>query len=188
MPEPRHSGDLADGAVRDRLAAAVRAVDAPDVVFAYSRAGRRALCSGGTAPPRPRPREQLRYETGSASKTYGALLLARLHTAGLVGLGDPALPLLAPECEAPGAAPVTLFHLATHTSGLPRLPADLYPRAVGALLTNPYAGYPAARLVDRFRREALRRPARPRPGTRWRYSNFGAAILGHALAAAHPGR
>src|SRR3954469_24274934 len=43
------SGD--EEAVRRGLRAAGRAVDAPDVVFALSRYGRRTVRTGGTAPP-----------------------------------------------------------------------------------------------------------------------------------------
>lgn len=165
--------------VRRRLDAAVEAVDAPDVVFALSRHGRRTVRTGGTAPPPPVPRERLRYELGSASKTFTGLLLAHLTDTGLLSGGEPAAVLLDPA-RRPGAEPVTLAHLITHTSGLPALPADFFVRALPAWRTNPYARYPAERVVDAF----LRRRRHHRPGTRWHYSNFGVAVLGHALTAA----
>ncbi|MCF3962516.1 beta-lactamase family protein [Streptomyces fuscigenes] len=158
---------------------AVRAVDAPDVVVAYARGGRRTVRSGGTAPPPPVPRELLRYETGSASKPYTGLLLARLLADGTVGGNDPAAAYLAPGGRT-GPRDVTLTHLVTHTSGLPPLPADFYPGALRRWRDNPYAHYGPERVVRAF----LRAGPRHRPGTRWRYSNFGAAVLGHALAAA----
>ncbi|POX46681.1 penicillin-binding protein, partial [Streptomyces sp. Ru71] len=58
--------------------------------------------------------------------------------------------------------------------------ADFFPRALPAWRTQPYARYPAQRVVDAF----LRARPRHRPGSRWHYSNFGVAVLGHALAAA----
>ncbi|WP_411070020.1 serine hydrolase domain-containing protein [Streptomyces sp. cmx-4-25] len=161
----------------DRLAAAVASVDAPDVVFAASVRGRRTLCSGGTPDATATGRRELRYEIGSASKTFAGLLLAHLAASGRVPLGHPVDAALFPG-RPPGRDPVTLHHLITHTSGLPCLPRDLYPRALRHRNTNPYAGYDGRRVVEAFAR------ARPRrPGTRWRYSNFGAAVLGHALAA-----
>ncbi|MFF4028300.1 serine hydrolase domain-containing protein [Streptomyces sviceus] len=173
-----------DEVVRRQLDAAVAAVDAPDVVFALSRHGRRTVRTGGTAPPRPVPREQLRYEMGSASKTFTGLLLAHLTDTGLLSGGEPAAALLDPAlldpARRPGEEPVTLAHLITHTSGLPALPADFFVRALPAWRTNPYARYPAERVVDAFLRHRQHR----RPGTRWHYSNFGVAVLGHALAAA----
>ncbi|MFF6879787.1 serine hydrolase domain-containing protein [Streptomyces sp. NPDC012474] len=164
----------------DRLLAdAVTASDAPDVVFALSRGGRRTILSGGTAPPSPLPREDLRYEIGSASKTFTGLLLARLTDAGVLSGGEPATALL--DGGRPvGATPVTLAHLITHTSGLPALPSGFVRQGLPAWRTNPYARFPATRVVDAY----LRHRQRHRPGTRWRYSNFGVAVLGHALAAA----
>ncbi|QIJ66818.1 beta-lactamase family protein [Streptomyces sp. JB150] len=168
-----------DAALRERLAAAVDAVDAPDAVFAVSRGGRRVQHCGGTAPPPPVPREDLRYEIGSASKAFAGLLLVQLTRRGLLTGGEPAAACLDPD-RLPGPHPVTLAHLVTHTSGLPNLPRDFYLRGLPAWRTNPYARYPADRVTDAF----LRHRPRHRPGTRWRYSNFGVAVFGQAVAAA----
>ncbi|MFH0520767.1 serine hydrolase domain-containing protein [Streptomyces sp. M41] len=162
-----------------RLERAVEAVEAPDVVFAASRGGRRVLCCGGTAASPSGGRRELRYEIGSATKTFTGLLLARLIQHGALTGGEPAAACLDPARRT-DADPVTLAHLITHTAGLPALPADFYPRALPAWRTNPYGRYPAERVVDAF----LRRRPRHRPGTRWQYSNFGVAVLGHAVAAA----
>ncbi|PSM45177.1 penicillin-binding protein [Streptomyces dioscori] len=167
------------GTVRDLLDDAVSAVDAPDVVFALSQDGHRTVRGGGTGPPPPVPREQLRYEIGSASKTFTGLLLARLTQSGTLSAGEPAAVCLDPVRSA-GRDPVTLAHLITHTSGLPALPADFFRRALPTWRTDPYAAYPDRRVIDAFLRHRQHR----RPGTRWRYSNFGVAVLGHALAAA----
>ncbi|MDQ0710962.1 CubicO group peptidase (beta-lactamase class C family) [Streptomyces luteogriseus] len=59
-------------------------------------------------------------------------------------------------------------------------PAGFFLRGLSAWHTNPYARFPASRVVDAY----LRHRQRQRPGTRWRYSNYGVAVLGHALAAA----
>ncbi|MFI7407399.1 serine hydrolase domain-containing protein [Streptomyces sp. NPDC049627] len=168
-----------DEAVRDRLERAVEAVDAPDVVFAMSRSGRRILHCGGTGPSPSVPRQDLRYETGSASKAFTGLLLAQLIRRGVLTGGEPAAACLDPARHT-GPDPVTLAHLVTHTAGLPALPADFYRRALPAWRTNPYGRYPAECVTDAF----LRHRPRHRPGTRWHYSNFGVAVLGHAVAAA----
>ncbi|WP_328417532.1 beta-lactamase family protein [Streptomyces violaceus] len=181
-PAPRvQSPDLAldDGPLDARLADAVSAADAPDVVFALSRHGRRTVLSGGTAPAPPLSREDLRYEIGSAAKTFTGLLLARLIHSKLLSGGEPATAFL-DKRRPTGANPVTLAHLITHTSGLPALPSGFFLRALPAWHTNPYGRFQAARVVDAF----LRHRPRHRPGTRWRYSNYGVAVLGHALAAA----
>ncbi|MFJ8907974.1 serine hydrolase domain-containing protein [Streptomyces sp. NPDC102359] len=168
-----------DGRWTERLAEAVAAADAPDTVFALSRHGRRTVVTGGTGEPSGRPRDRLRYEIGSATKAYTGLLLAHLVDSGRLTGGEPAAALLGAR-RPPGTTPVTLAHLVTHTAGLPALPAGFYPRALPAWRTNPYGRYPDARVVDAF----LRYRPRHRPGTRWRYSNFGVAVLGHALGAA----
>ncbi|MBY8883518.1 beta-lactamase family protein [Streptomyces sp. PTM05] len=162
------------------LERAVDAVDAPDVVFALSADGARRVRQGGTAPAPPGGRDRLRYELGSASKPFAGLLLARLATTGRVAYHQRAATLLDPGRRHGGVDRVTLTHLITHTSGLPGMPADFYPQALPRWSTDPYSGYPAHRVVAAF----LRARPRHRPGARWRYSNFGASVLGHTLAAA----
>jgi CubicO group peptidase (beta-lactamase class C family) len=163
-----------------RLRQALTEVRAPDVVLAVSRAGHRSVATGGTAPPRL-PRASLRYELGSLSKTFTVLLLAELAREGVLGLDDrlaahlPGLRLPHPRSRA-----ITLRHLATHTSGLPRVPRDLIPGALLHPYANGYAGYDRERLLRGFART---RPAHA-PGRHWRYSNFGVALLGPALESA----
>ncbi|MFI1422228.1 serine hydrolase domain-containing protein [Streptomyces sp. NPDC020731] len=177
---PAHRAEShADERLYERLGDAVAAPDAPDAVFAVSRHGRRTVRAGGTAPPSQHPRDTLRYEIGSATKTFTGLLLARLMDSGRLSGGEPARTLL-DGGRHPGPAPATLVHLITHTAGLPRLPAGFHVRALPTWRTNPYARHSDARVVDAF----LRHRPRRRPGTRWHYSNFGVAVLGHALAAA----
>ncbi|MFI9079780.1 serine hydrolase domain-containing protein [Streptomyces sioyaensis] len=175
------SPDLAQPALGDRLADAVTMIDAPDVVVAVTRHGRRTVMTGGSALTPPTPRHALRYELGSLSKTFTVLLLADLARAGGPSLDDrlavhlPEVPLAHPQSRR-----ITLRHLATHTSGLPRIPTDLIPGALLKPYENGYARYDTERLLRAFART---RP-RNRPGTRWRYSNFGLALLGPAMARA----
>ncbi|MGW1835512.1 serine hydrolase domain-containing protein [Streptomyces sp. NPDC002067] len=164
----------------DRAADAVAAIDAPDVVVAVTRRGARTVLTGGTAPPPPAGRHALRYELGSLSKTFTVLLLAALAGDGAVGTDDRLtahLPRPAPPHRT--AHRITLRHLATHTSGLPRIPREMVPGALLQPYANGYHGYGTERLLHAFAR------TRPRPpGTRWHYSNFGLALLGCALARA----
>jgi len=69
---------------------------------------------------------------------------------------------------------ITLGHLATQISGLPRLPDNMAP----ADPTNPYADYGDAQLYEFLGRHALRRD----PGAQYEYSNLGVGLLGNALA------
>jgi D-alanyl-D-alanine-carboxypeptidase/D-alanyl-D-alanine-endopeptidase len=96
---------------------------------------------------------------------------------GEVRLSDPAARYLPGGQDAAG--PVTLADLASHTSGLPRLPRGLF---WPALLSprDPYAHYP----VSLFQR-AARRALRTGPGgSPYAYSNFGYGVLGYLLGQA----
>ncbi|MCK7625154.1 beta-lactamase family protein [Streptomyces sp. RS10V-4] len=166
-------------ALADRLADALTRIDAPDAVLAVTRQGHRTVVTGGSALAPPTPRRELRYELGSLSKTFTVLLLADLAVNGVLSLDDPLtarLPRL--PLRHPRSGRITLRHLATHTSGLPRIPTDLLAGALVRPYDNGYAGYDTGRLLDTFART---RP-RHRPGTRWHYSNFGLALLGPAMS------
>jgi CubicO group peptidase (beta-lactamase class C family) len=151
-------------------------VRAPDVVVAVSRRGERAYHCGGTAPEPPVPREQLGYGLGSLSKTFTVLLLADLARAGLLRLDD-RLAAYLPDTPAGHARDITLRHLATHTSGLPRVPRDLVAGALTHPYRNGYAGYGPERLLLALATARVRHA----PGTRWHYSNLGVALLGAAM-------
>ncbi|MFE9724019.1 serine hydrolase domain-containing protein [Streptomyces sp. NPDC005794] len=143
-------------------------------VAAVRGAERAVLCSGPVG-------EGTRFETGSLTKTFTALLLAEMAARGEVRSTDRAdlyLPFRLP------GPPLTLLHLATHTSGLPRLPPGMLTRAVrSGWLSNPYAGFSEDDLLASLRRTRLRH----RPGSRVLYSNFGGGLLGHVLARAAGG-
>ncbi|MFJ6749213.1 serine hydrolase domain-containing protein [Streptomyces sp. NPDC091266] len=170
-----------DTALADRLTEALTLMDAPDLVLGVTRHGRRTVVTGGSALAPPMPRDALRYELGSLSKTFTVLLLADLAVSGVLALDDPLtghLPDL--PLRYARSRQITLRHLATHTAGLPRIPTDL---VAGALLhpyANGYARYDTARLLDTFARTRPRHP----PGAHWHYSNFGLALLGPAMAQA----
>jgi serine-type D-Ala-D-Ala carboxypeptidase/endopeptidase len=117
------------------------------------------------------------FEIGSVTKTFTATLLAALGDEGIVALDDPVarhLPVAPPVRR----REITLADLATHHSGLPRLPAGLLPRAFTRDRRDPYA-----RFDDRRMRRAIAetRPKRA-PGTKFAYSNYGFGLLGYALA------
>jgi CubicO group peptidase (beta-lactamase class C family) len=66
-------------------------------------------------------------------------------------------------------------HLATHSSGLPRLPDDLLSSAKDEL--NPYVDYQPANLYQSLASLELKSA----PGQKMFYSNFGYGLLGHLL-------
>ncbi|MGZ9934728.1 serine hydrolase domain-containing protein [Streptomyces sp. NC-S4] len=121
------------------------------------------------------------FEIGSVTKVFTALALARLAVAGTVDLDEPLRDLLPAGTAVPsrGGRPISLQHLATHTSGLPRLPKGmLLPALLHPSKPDPYAGCTAGVLLSGLAGTRLRAT----PGRRFRYSNLGAGLLGLALA------
>ena len=115
------------------------------------------------------------FQIGSVTKAFTGLLLADSAARGEVKLSDHGTDYLA------GASPgrVTLAELATHTSGLPRLPPGMLRYAL-LRPRNPYAWYPESSFLRAARRSLATAPG----GQPYAYSNFGAALLGHLLSEA----
>ncbi|MGN5378855.1 serine hydrolase domain-containing protein [Streptomyces lasalocidi] len=114
-------------------------------------------------------------EIGSFTKVLTGTALMRMAAAGLLDPDDPVERHLP---AAPGTG-ITLRNLATHTSGLPRLPPD---PVRAHQLADPYAAFDQPALTRALGRldEVAVRP----PGRQEEYSNFGYAVLGAALVAA----
>ena len=124
------------------------------------------------------PNENTLFEIGSITKVFTTTLLADMHLAGDLNLDDPINKFL-PEhgqLTCPGGADVTLRHLATHSSGLPRLPSNL--GGEGFNDSNPYVHYSSQDLFAWLRTCRLT----SRPGTNTVYSNVGSGLLGELLA------
>ncbi len=116
------------------------------------------------------------YQIGSVTKVFTGLLLAREVVDGALSLDQPVSDLL-PELASVPTGSATLGSLASHTSGLPRLPPGLWRKALGKGRRDPYADIDGPALVAALRDVRLRRP-----GGRAAYSNLGYGLLGHALA------
>ena len=69
---------------------------------------------------------------------------------------------------------ITLADLATHSSGLPRMPSNFAPKDPA----NPYVDYTVEQLYEFLSGYKLERDI----GAEYEYSNLGAGLLGHALA------
>ncbi|MER6801732.1 MULTISPECIES: serine hydrolase domain-containing protein [Streptomyces] len=139
----------------------------------------RVWCRGTESHGGPPVTEATTYEIGSVTKTFTALLLADLAAQGHVGLDDPvdAHLFAAHRPRVRSGNPITLLHLATHTSGLRHLPPGLIMRALPTWFTDPYAAFREEHFTRALRRTRVRRC----PGTRLAYSNYGMALLGRAL-------
>jgi D-alanyl-D-alanine-carboxypeptidase/D-alanyl-D-alanine-endopeptidase len=140
---------------------------------------RTVTTSRGSLPEPSLPAERAVFEIGSITKVFTSLLLAIAVGRGEVGLDDPVVEHLPRGTRVPmrGGRPITLAHLATHTSGLPRLPPGLLPDAIRHR-EDPYARLSVEDVLEAFGKSRPRRPA----GERFSYSNFGAGLLGIALA------
>lgn len=115
------------------------------------------------------------FEIGSVSKVFNAALLARRVQQGFVKLDDPVLTHLPKPVTVPtrSGQAITLQHLVTHTSGLPRLPGNLKPKD----MANPYADYTRDNLWAFLKTYSLPRD----PGAKYEYSNLGSGLLSQAL-------
>jgi D-alanyl-D-alanine-carboxypeptidase/D-alanyl-D-alanine-endopeptidase len=111
------------------------------------------------------------FEIGSVTKVFTALLLASMIAANEVTPDDPVERHLPQSVKVPerNGRKITLFDLATHTSGLPFMPDALPDSGASDTASRLYrflAGYQLTR----------------DPGGAWDYSNLGYWLLGEALA------
>lgn len=124
------------------------------------------------------PDERTLFEIGSISKTFTGLALARMIEAGDVTLEQPVQELLpGAEVQVPqrSGKHITLRHLSTHTSGLPRMPDNVDPTDTSS---NPFREYTRTQLYEFLSGHTLARD----PGAGWEYSNLAVGLLGHALS------
>ncbi|HEV8513123.1 MAG TPA: serine hydrolase domain-containing protein, partial [Cyclobacteriaceae bacterium] len=115
------------------------------------------------------------FEIGSVTKTFTCSVLAYLAQKHEVALTDPAqkhLPssILLPEKNKKS---ITLLHLASAHSGLPRMPGNFSP----VDQSNPYIDYTEKELTAYLNNCELKYE----PGTTYEYSNLGMGLLGFIL-------
>jgi D-alanyl-D-alanine-carboxypeptidase/D-alanyl-D-alanine-endopeptidase len=118
------------------------------------------------------------FEIGSINKTFTGTILADMANKGEVALDDPVQKYLPDSVRVPtrNGRQITLLDLATHRSGLPRMPSNFIPARTG----NPYASYDLATIYAFLNGHELRRDI----GAEFEYSNLGVGLLGHALGRA----
>lgn len=170
---------LSDAAIRKVL---VQRVDidkqsAGMLVGVIDQTGRRVIVYGVRDLKTGRPVDgETLFEIGSVTKAFTGLLLADMVERGEVKLDDPVVKYLPPGVVVPerNGKAITLLDLATHTSGLPRLPDNM----AMADPSNPYADYTEAQLDTFLKGYVLTRDI----GATYEYSNLGVGLLGRALA------
>jgi CubicO group peptidase (beta-lactamase class C family) len=175
-PQPAASSDqdihqiLVDRIDRDHQSVGI-------VVGVITPNGRRLISYGHLDANDQRPLTgDTEFEIGSITKVFTSLLLADMVQHGEVALTDPIARYLPAGTKVPerGGRQIALVDLATHTSGLPRLPANIKPKDPA----NPYADYTVEQLYSFLATYELPRDI----GASYEYSNLGGGLLGHVLA------
>lgn len=147
------------------------------VIGVIEPVGRRVIAYGSLEKGDKRPLNgDTVFEIGSVTKVFTSLLLTDTVQRGEVALTDPVSKYLPAGVKMPerGGRQITLQDLATHTSGLPRLPSNLAPKNPA----NPYADYSVEQLYQFLSDYQLTRDI----GSQYEYSNLGGGLLGHVLA------
>ncbi len=117
------------------------------------------------------------FEVGSITKTFTALLLADAVVTGRLKLDDAIEDTLGSlKLRDKDGRPLRWIDVATHRSGLPRLPGNLKP----ATPHDPYADYGEAQLREFIGTHKATLPRQSPFG----YSNLGYGLLGYALGLA----
>jgi len=148
----------------------------PGAAVAYIEQGKTQLfCSGNMALNGKSVTEDTIFEIGSISKVFTTLALMDMVSRKEVNLDDPIEKYL-PEMRCPelDGKKITLRHLATHTSGIPRMPNNFSPKDP----SNPYHDYTAQCMYDYLQSCTLSGV----PGDKFEYSNIGMGLLGHILS------
>jgi serine-type D-Ala-D-Ala carboxypeptidase/endopeptidase len=139
--------------------------------------GRRVVAYGALEKGDKRPIDgDTIFEIGSITKVFTALLAADMAQRGEVKLDDPIQKYLPPTVKIPerSGKQITLIDLATHTSGLPRMPENFRPKDP----SRPYVDYTVDELYSFLSSYELRRDI----GIKYVYSNLGFGLLGLGLA------
>lgn len=110
-----------------------------------------------------------KFRLGSVTKQFTAASILLLEERGKLSVSDPVKKHIA---DAPAAwDKVTIYHLLTHTSGIPSFTGFPDYGPTEAIPTTP------EKLVARFRDK----PLEFQPGEKWNYSNSGYVLLGHLI-------
>ena len=110
-----------------------------------------------------------KFRLGSVTKQFTAASILLLEERGKLSVNDPVKKYMP---EAPAAwDKITIFHLLTHTSGIPNFTEFPDYRKLEPFPTT------AEQLVARFRDK----PLEFEPGEKWNYSNSGYVLLGYLI-------
>jgi len=139
--------------------------------------GRRIVAYGALEKGNKRPLDgNTLFEIGSITKVFTALLAADMAQRGELKLDDPIAKYLPSTVKIPerNGQQIAIVDLATHTSGLPRMPSNFLPKDP----ENPYVDYSVDELYSFLSSYELHRDI----GVKFEYSNLGFGLLGQVLA------
>jgi CubicO group peptidase (beta-lactamase class C family) len=127
---------------------AAKALPEGGIVIGETLTSGTVFSTAGNLEPAGVPPEKLIFEIGSVSKVFTGLLLAQAVVEKKVSLDTPVREFVDKEFRFADSkvGAITLRQLATHTSGLPRLPDDLMDSDKADPL-NPCAHYDRAMLA-----------------------------------------
>ncbi|KAA2283500.1 serine hydrolase domain-containing protein [Candidatus Nitrosocosmicus agrestis] len=116
------------------------------------------------------------YDIDSLTKTFTTLALANMVKDGIVNLDDPIEKFLPTNVSAPqfNGFDITLADLATHTSGLPYMPSNIWVNETAGEINSAYS---ISDLYEGLSNTTLL----SKPGTKFLYSDFGMGLLGQIL-------
>ena len=110
-----------------------------------------------------------KFRLGSVTKQFTAACVLMLEERGKLRIDDPVKKYMP---DAPAAwDKITIYHLLTHTSGIPSFTGFPDYASTEAVKTTP------EKLVERFRDK----PLEFQPGEKWNYSNSGYVLLGYLI-------
>lgn len=124
------------------------------------------------------------FEIGSISKTFTSILLGSLQMERMLNINDSITKFL-PELQSNiSIGKITLFDLATHTSGLPNHPLKITLYSLAPIyfpIKGPphgaWSGFMKSDLLDYISKIKINNS----PGMNWNYSNSGYGLLGLTL-------
>jgi CubicO group peptidase (beta-lactamase class C family) len=165
--------------VKNSVKARIRMGEGVGMAVGYlnNRGEKEYFCSGTlTKNGEEKVDEHSVFEIGSITKVFTGIVLADMVLKGEVSLDDPAEKYLPETVKIPSrnGDKITLGHLASNNSALPRMPFNFRPKD----FSNPYADYTIENMYAFLSAYTLPRDI----GEKYEYSNLGMGLLGHIIS------
>lgn len=150
------------------------------VVGVIDSSGKRHYITYGDKPERlEKLDENTIFEIGSITKTFTSLILADAVLKGEVKLDEPVQKYLPETLAVPkrGEQELTLEELATHTSGLPKMPPN-FMKGMDFITGNPFAKFNDPLFAEGLKMVKYK-DEKEKP--KFMYSNIGVGLLGYGM-------